>query len=235
MERQRQGIVVTKWHDKREVSLMSTITDGNMDPLTISCKSKGPSKRVVKMPVVIHQYNMYMSGVDLSDQLRQYYATGRQSKKYWKYIFWFLIDASICNAFVASKGQLSDTGKQFLFRLALAEQLISGFSSRYRQPTKRSANTCNDSLAKKKTVKASLGVVLVKPGSLLQHEGVTFASSKRACAWCQKKNLRTPKGRIHETVYGCSTCDIHLHHGSCFQKYHDEVVFVSEEPPSSTT
>lgn len=50
VEQQCQGIVVTKWHDKREVSLMSTIIDGNVHPVTISRTSKDPSKRVVKRP-----------------------------------------------------------------------------------------------------------------------------------------------------------------------------------------
>ena len=104
-------MVATKWHDKRGVSVMSTITDGNMPPLTINRRSKDPSKQEVKRPPVIHEYNMYMSGVDLADQLRQYYAVGHQSKKYWKYIFWSLMDFSIGNAFVSSKGQLADTGK----------------------------------------------------------------------------------------------------------------------------
>ena len=210
IEQQKGDVVATKWHDKRELSVISTITDGNMPPLTINCRSKDPSKREVKMPPVIHEYNTYMSGVDLADQLRQYYAVGRQSKKYWKYIFWSLMDFSIGNAFVSSKGQLADTGKQFFFRLALVKELISVFSSRNRQ-SKRSASSSEESFAKKKTVKSPLGVVLVKPGSLLKHEGVTFASRKRACAWCQKKNSCMLKGRIRETVYGCSTCNVHLH------------------------
>jgi hypothetical protein len=228
--RQKGGVVVTKWHDIREVSMMTIITDGTATPLTIQRRSKDPSKREVQMPAVIHQYNTYMSGVDLADQLRQYYSAGRQSKKYWKYIFWFLMDVSICNAFVASKGQLADTNKQFFFRLALAKELISGFSSRI---AKRPATTSEDSFAKKKSVKVPLGIVLVKPGSLLQHEGVTFGSRKRSCAWCQKKGYRTPKGRIRETVYGCSTCNIHLHRDACFQRYHNKVVFISQDPTSS--
>ena len=144
------------------------------------------------------------------------------------------MDFSIGKAFVSSKGQLADTGKQFFFRLALAKELISGFSSRNRQ-SKRSASSSEESFVKKKTVKVPLGVVLVKPGSLLKHEGVTFASRKQACAWCQKKNSCTLKGRIHETVYGCSTCNVHLHRDTCFQRYHDEVVFESQEPSSSCT
>jgi hypothetical protein len=39
----------------------------------------------------------------------------------------------------------------------------------------------------KMMVKAPLGIVLAKPGGLLQHHGVTFDSSKQACTWCHKK------------------------------------------------
>lgn len=102
------------------------------------------------------------------------------------------MDVSICNTFVASKGQLSETGKQLFFRLALAKQLINGFSSRSRQ-TKRGPSTGEESFAKKKTIKAPLGIVLIKPGSLLQRQGVTFASRKRACTWCQREQYRTQK------------------------------------------
>ena len=53
------------------------------------------------------------------------------------------MDVSIGNAFVSSKGQLADTGKEFFFRLALAKELISGFASRNR-PSKRSRSEKED-------------------------------------------------------------------------------------------
>ena len=140
------------------------------------------------------------------------------------------MNLSINNAFVASKGQFDDTSKQFLFRLALAKQLIDGFSARKRQLRKREANQDDSTLAKKKKIKTPLGVTVVKEGSTLKHEGVTFSSRKRVCAWCQKTSARTPSGRVRETVHGCSTCDVHLHKGACFQKYHDVEVFLSGQP-----
>ena len=33
-----------------------------------------------------------MNGVDIHDQLREPYPAGRPSKKYWKYIMWFIVD-----------------------------------------------------------------------------------------------------------------------------------------------
>ena len=45
IERQKGNVVMTKWHDKCEVSLVTTITDGNTNPLTVHRKSKDPSKK----------------------------------------------------------------------------------------------------------------------------------------------------------------------------------------------
>ena len=56
--------------------------------------------REVQKPVVIDLYNSSMGGVDRADQLREYYSVSRSSYKWYRYIFWFLIDVSICNAFV---------------------------------------------------------------------------------------------------------------------------------------
>lgn len=67
----------------------------------------------------------------------------------------------------------------------------------------------------------------MKAGSALKHEGVTFASRKRVCTWCQKTSAQTPTSRIRETVHGCFTCNIYLHKGTCFLKFRDVEVFSS--------
>ena len=51
-------------------------------------------------PAVISLYNENMGAFDLADQFPKYYSVGRSSKKWHKYLFWFAIDASICNAFI---------------------------------------------------------------------------------------------------------------------------------------
>ena len=45
-----------------------------------------------------------------SDQMRSYYPTGRSSRKWYRYIFWFLFDVVIGNAFVLDK--MSATGRR---------------------------------------------------------------------------------------------------------------------------
>ena len=42
-------------------------------------------------PRVSDVYTANMGGVDRADQLRSHYYVGRQSRKWYKYLFWFLL------------------------------------------------------------------------------------------------------------------------------------------------
>ena len=100
---------------------------------------EAPHIRNIDMPAPIRTYNQYMGGVDLNDQLRSYYPSGRSGKKWWRYLFWFLLDVSIINALVferLSPHQPSSRHRRSLlqFKLDLAKQLISGFCGRKRYP-----------------------------------------------------------------------------------------------------
>ena len=61
------------------------------------------------------------------------YTVGRSSFKWYRYLFWFLIDVSICNSFILYNHHKLEQGqgkvKQLNFRTNLAKQLIGGFSS----------------------------------------------------------------------------------------------------------
>ena len=89
----------TNRHDKRDVAFLST----NVSP-------DEPSRPVphihnrqnvnIEKPRVSDVYTAHMGGVDRADQLRSFYCSGWQSKKWYKYLFWFLFNVSVCNAFV---------------------------------------------------------------------------------------------------------------------------------------
>ena len=66
---------------------------------------------------------------------------------------------SINNAFVALKGQLDDTSKQFSFRLASCKAIPRQISARQRQLRKREANQDDSTLAEEKKIKTLLGVM----------------------------------------------------------------------------
>ena len=75
-----------------------------------------------------------MNGVDHADQLRMQYSCARKSRKYWKYIYYFLLDICIGNEFLLMKMSpnhvlASNRGRikqreQVDYRRKLATQLI---------------------------------------------------------------------------------------------------------------
>ena len=85
-------------------------------------------------PQAIIQYNTYMGGVDRGDQLRGYYSCRSKSRKFYKYIFYFLLDTTITNAYILyTRHTESPTFKHMKdFRVALAKSLIGDYCSRRR-------------------------------------------------------------------------------------------------------
>jgi hypothetical protein len=78
-------------------------------------------------PSVVQNYNMKMNGVDKSDESRTEYPTFPMCKRWWTYIFYFLLDLAITNAFILMK-ESTNTGKNkgrtlLSFRMNLAKQL----------------------------------------------------------------------------------------------------------------
>ena len=51
----------------------------------------------------------------------------RIKKKWYKYIFWFLSNVSVCNAFVLESEHVGSKRESVYFKLDLTQQLIDGF------------------------------------------------------------------------------------------------------------
>ena len=85
-------------------------------------KTNNGDKKQYPCPESVCSYNQYMGGVDINDQLRQYYHAKLKTKNY-KYLFWFIFDVAVTNAFI-----LGRTNSQFKtvidFRLKLLNKLL---------------------------------------------------------------------------------------------------------------
>ena len=183
--KQKGNLVYTKWHDKCHVNILST-NFNPLDPKTVKerCKKNGVVVRVEK-PACVDLYNNNMGGVDRSDQLRSYYSACGPSKKWYKYLFWFIFDLSLVNSFIIFKENVHRRGRRTLvnFRLALAKQLIGGFSSR--------------SEDRKHTMKAASLQVTTTPGNAAGHFCLRREGNarKRHCVQCKKDGRKTSSGR----------------------------------------
>ena len=91
-----------QWKDNRPVTILSSLDNAN-DFVTVSRKVKvGPTWRsiFVKQPKAIEQYNKYMNGVDLSDQLLSKHNVLRKCVRWWKTLFFHMIDIAAVNSYI---------------------------------------------------------------------------------------------------------------------------------------
>ena len=92
---QRGNLSAIIWQDKRQVSVLSTLTTPD-ETLPIRRKERDGTTTTTALPcpTAITTYNKHMAGVDMGDQLRRYYRLRLKFMKNYKYIFFFLLDIS---------------------------------------------------------------------------------------------------------------------------------------------
>ncbi|CAM4720998.1 unnamed protein product [Leuciscus chuanchicus] len=115
-------LVFVKWMDTREVSVCSTIQSaytGDTAKRRVKTQDAWRTK-TFPCPAPVIAYNKHMGGVDLSDQLLQYYTAQHKTMKWYRKIFLHFLDIAATNAFLIHKELCGNmTHKQFM------EQLIA--------------------------------------------------------------------------------------------------------------
>lgn len=196
---QKGNLVATSWYDNRQVNFLST----NSDPqvmVEVKRKQRDGSRIEIQAPEVVALYGKHMNGVDHADQLRMQYSTSRRSKKFWKYMFWFLVDTAIACGFIlmkespnhviSSKKGNTKPRCQLDFRRKLAQQLIGEFRRKRRyeiSPADRQGRS---------------------------HWPYPMPKSMR-CRHCLARKIRK------ESKYGCVICGVNLC-VECFEPYHQK-------------
>ena len=56
-----------------------------------------------------------------------------------------------------------------------------------------------------------------------QHMLQPMPGRKRRCFQCSRDGQKTDRGRTRETTTGCHLCQVHLHKGYCYSKYHESI------------
>ena len=91
-----------QWIDNKVVSMLTTIGNAN-DRLEVNRKSKTAGKwrvKAVSQPKTFATYNQYMNGVDRSDQMLGTNNVLRKCMKWWKTLFFHLIDIAVVNSYI---------------------------------------------------------------------------------------------------------------------------------------
>nr|CAH7748743.1 unnamed protein product [Callosobruchus chinensis] len=105
----RKGkVVVSKWKDKREVRMISTCHKHEM----VKVKTRRGSEKM--KPKCILDYNAHMSGVDRADQMMSYHSSPRKTIRWYRKVFFHLIDICLWNAcFLYKKRRTKKTLLEF--------------------------------------------------------------------------------------------------------------------------
>jgi len=190
-------MVACIWHDKRDVNISSTnVSHTEVEVLRYDRALGGHYP--VPYPVSLNVYNQFKAGVDRADQNRGYYSVLRKSRKYWRYLFYVVLDVAINNAFILYDQTIAVKPIRryslLEFRLDLADQLIAGFSSRKKWSAKRRASE------------------LVNRDNVASHRLVRFIGRKRVCVY----KRRTDRGHAVVSRYGCELCQVNLCKTACF-------------------
>jgi len=218
----KNGVLAVAYYDNSPVHFLSTAHSSAFlvdVPKEIFVKdNQGKYKKetkTIQRPNVTHDYNNWMNGVDVADQLRLNYDSKLKSNKYWHSIFWWAFDTAITNAFILHKKECQQRTltemTHMSFRAKLAEQLIGGNLQGIRSAGSSGSKRASATAAiQKPTAVRLLGTHLIRRvhGSNAKH------TPERDCVHCKKSGA----GR-KRTVYECATCNVGLH-ADCFEAYH---------------
>ena len=121
-----EAVLYNVWKDTKCVTVGTNHHPGHSTgTVERNWKEKGTRKKNdVPIPISIAEYNKFMGGVDRSDQMIQYYDVVRQTRKYWKTLFYHFIDLSIVNAYILHKTIFpDDKTSHYQFRESLVRAL----------------------------------------------------------------------------------------------------------------
>ncbi|KAK2182366.1 hypothetical protein NP493_357g04007 [Ridgeia piscesae] len=203
------GVTLTKWHDKRDVYIVSTADAGGE---IVRQTRRNHQDVALHVPTCVVSYNKSMGGVDHLDQMRSYYAVGRSGKRWWKYLFWALLDIGIINACTLWKlcnRPLPSNERRFslkTFKVLLIHEMGDP------------AIAARNAMAPPPMIRLTAQYT-VEEHTVAEHPFVRFDVRKRACKLCQQEGRRRPSGRAIESSFGCTVCNVHLCKG-CHVNYH---------------
>ena len=183
------------------------------------CKELYEHTRQLPIPGAIDNYNHFIGGVDIANQLRAGMTTQQRGVKPWRPLFYWLLDSTIINAFKLSEhhrkarlGNAKDNVRSAhrAFREALVSQLL------------KDSTPTNWSYITKKLPLPSMR--LTQPISIHRQ----IPGKRAACVYCRWSQA-TKKGRtmkviaksanIPKTRTICSHCNINLCI-ECFYHFH---------------
>ena len=210
------NLVAMAWYDRRPVYLISTIhPPASVPPASVQRASRRGPREDIPCPPAQVDYQKFMGGVDLSDQICSTFSIIRKSRKAWKKLFYYGLEVSLMNSYIIYK-QVADKPTEFLlYRLAIVRHLTEGkcFRQRPGRPSTRPL--------------AEMDIRRLNG----QYHSIAIEEVRRNCVVCTKhvavNNLS--RNQISKTNLVCVTCDrkpLCTHSKrNCWEKWHNLVEY----------
>jgi Transposase IS4 len=166
------------------------------------------------IPRIFDDYNKYIGGVDIANQLRESYETHRKTFRVWFPLLYWLIDAIIINAYrlqylsKKSKGvSTKELPTQIGFRQGLYKRLFSFHKHQERQ--------------------FSESLPISRTNSTVQHIAIRQPKQTH-CIWCRyrlgrkrQRDENTTIERAKRSLFKCNICNVTLcTRGACWEEFH---------------
>lgn len=194
------NILCSAWKDKKaKKPVILVSTSSTADNVTRKGKEK---------PAIVDTYNMNMNGCDKADQMVGYYGLHtRRTRKWWKKIFFWLVEIVCVNAHILHTLTRPDGEKPVglkIFKLTLIEDFCR-MAATIMPPAHQLSP-------------AAVGRPRSNPVERLQGTKhlIVYTDKDRRCQVCS-----TPQKKIR-TNFICEGCEgqPHLHPKECFKKWH---------------
>lgn len=192
------GIVqmISNIHSENTISTPDSIMNGFETPV-----------RDIKNKRVVIDYNNFMGGVDLMDQMTKYYGIHKKTKKWTTKLALHILNISFHNTYVLFKKSRSDKTNYLDYLIAVMNALSSHNTTNVSETRGAALSS-----AARRRVNNRASYNISEP---LSHYAIR-SSKRHRCVNCLDSNIRK------DTSNSCANCKVFLCAKSCFKEWHDK-------------
>jgi hypothetical protein len=192
-----------KWSDKRYVHMLTTVFTANQkDTGEIHFKT-GES---IINPECIIEYNNKMGAIDKADMQVSFVGCARKSLKWYKKVFFHLIDLSLYNSYVMFQVKTGEKPSFSDFRLKIVTQIIEQYA---KKPS---------TMPRPPTIDNPIWLTQRHFPSPIPQTAAQGTRTQRRCHVCS--NTKLQKRKRKDVKFMCVECDVPLCVHPCFADFH---------------
>ena len=218
-------ILSLRIHDRKVVTLMSTVYSTKSMPVG---RKHWKTKEEITRPEIMHNYNKYMGGVDLNDQLLQYSAYSQRTLKWWKKVTFRVLNLAMVNAYILYKEWSTQMNVERQKRLSHADfRLIVLRQCLATVPEKEVLHNTTE-VTEFSRLQGNHFLEKIPSGVGKQKSRLYKVCGKAEKVMHERSGGQPLKKYGSVITFQCKTCKVELCVSDCFELYHTQKDFVSK-------